>query len=162
MSAGRRILARMFDSLNETELKAVMAEAQRTERVAVARRVLAAGRICRLLPAAELDAAAIRIAAELGISRGRIAAQMRCGFELLERLPALAAVFAAGEVELRVTALAVWATRSVTDADVLARIDGKLARRAPGWNGLSREQVVALVDRNTASAARSTSPATAA
>ena len=73
-----------------------MAEAQRTERVAVARRVLAAGRLCRLMGAADRVMAAARVANELGISRGRAFAQMRCGLQLLERLPKLAAVFAAG------------------------------------------------------------------
>lgn len=133
-----------------------MAEAQRTERVAVARRVLAAGRLCRLMGAAGRDAATARIAAELGISRGRAFAQMRCGLQLLDRLPALAGVFAAGEVELRVVAAAVFRTQAITDAEVLARVDRALARRAPGWNELSREEVVAAVDRHVASGAAAT------
>lgn len=141
-------------------MRAVMAEAQRTERVAVARRVLAAGRLCRLMGAAGRDAAAARIAVELGISRERAFAQMRCGQQLLDRLPALASVFAAGEVELRVVAAAVFRTQEIGDADILARVDRQLARRASGWNELSREEVVAAVDRAVESEARL--PATAA
>jgi hypothetical protein len=143
----------MFDTLNGAELKAVMAEAQRTERMAVARRVLAAGRLCRLMGAAQRETVASRVAAELGISRARALAQMRCGQQLLERLPALAAVFAAGEVDLRVVAAAVFRTQSIADAEALSRVDRKLARRAPGWNELSREQVVAIIDRSIASVA---------
>jgi len=145
-------IVRMFDTLNGTELKAVIAEAQRTERVAVARRVLAAGRLCRLMGPAGRDAATARIATELGISRGRAFAQMRCGQQLLDRLPAFAEVFAAGEVELRVAAAAVFRTQSITDAEVLAFVDQKLARRAPGWNPLSREQVTELVEGHIAAA----------
>lgn len=130
-----------------------MAEAQRTERVAAARRVLAAGRLCRLLGPAGRDAAAARIGTELGISRGRAFAQMRCGLQLLDRLPELAAVFAAGEVELRVVAAAVFRTQTIADAGVLARVDRKLARRASAWNDLSREEVLSAVDRNIAAAA---------
>ncbi len=130
-----------------------MAEAQRTERVAAARRVLAAGRLYRLMGPARRDAAAARIGAELGISRGRASAQMRCGLQLLDRLPELAAVFAAGEVELRVVAAAVFRTQAIADAGVLARVDRKLARRAPDWNELSREEVVSAVDRIITAAA---------
>ncbi|MCW1958642.1 MAG: 13E12 repeat family protein [Mycobacterium sp.] len=150
----------MFDTLSESELKAVMAEALRTERVAVARRILAAGRLCRRMGAADRDVAAARIANQLGISRGRAFAQMRCGVQLLERLPALAAVFAAGEVELRVVAAAGFPTQPITDAGLPARVDHKLARCAPGWNELSREEVVVAVDRNIAADVRP--PATAA
>lgn len=155
------MIARMFDTLNGTELKAVIAEAQRTERIAVARRVLAAGRLCRLMGPAGRDAAAARIATELGISRGRAFAQMRCGQQLLDRLPVFAEVFAAGEVELRVAAAAVFCTQLITDAEVLAFVDQKLARRAPGWNPLSREQITELVEGHIAAAPART-PATAA
>ena len=138
-----------------------MAEAQRTERVAVARRVLAAGRLCRLMGPAGRDAAAARIAIELGVSRGRALAQMRCGQQLLDRLPALAAAFAAGEVDLRVAAVAVFSTQSITGAGVLARVDEKLSRRAGGWNGLSREQIAELIDGYIAAATASATSASA-
>lgn len=134
-----------------------MAEAQRTERVAVARRVLAAGRLYRLMGIARQDAAAARIATELGISRSQAFAQMRCGLQLLDRLPMLAGVFAAGEVELRVAAAAAFRTQSIGEAGLLAFVDETLAGRARRWNDMSREQVVEAVDRaiNSANAAMS-------
>lgn len=133
-------------------MRAVMAEAQRTERVAVARRVLAAGRLYRLMGTAGRDAAAARIANELGISRSRAFSEMRCGLQLLDRLPALAAVFAAGEVELRVAAAAAMGTQSIADAELLGHVDEVLAGRVRRWNELSREQVMEAVERAVAAA----------
>ncbi len=129
-----------------------MAEAQRTERVAVARRVLAAGRLYRLMGAAGRDAAAARIATELGISRERAFAEMRCGLLLLDRLPGLATVFAAGEVELRVAAAAAFRTQSIRDAELLVLVDEIVAGRSRRWNDMSREQVMEACDRAVASA----------
>jgi hypothetical protein len=71
---------------------------------------------------------------------------MNYGVELLERLPALAAVFAAGEVDFRVIATVVFRTGLITDPAVLAGIDAALAARAPRWNAHSRARVADLVD----------------
>jgi hypothetical protein len=98
----------MFDGLADSALLAEMAAAQRDERVAVARRLMAAGRLCQVrMSAVEADdrfqwcidnweAVAAEVGAELGISRGRASVQMNYGVELLERLPRLGAVFAPG------------------------------------------------------------------
>lgn len=148
----------MFESLGQADLLAEMAVAQRDERVAVARRLLAAGRLCQLrmadLEAADRmqwcidnwEAAAAEVGAELGISRGRASAQMNYGLELLERLPKLGEVFAAGAVDFRVIVTAVFRTGLITDPDVLARIDARLARTAGGWNALSRAKIAEVVD----------------
>ena len=147
-----------FDTKGGAELLAVMAEAQRDERVAVARRLLAAGRLCQLRMAdvdAEerfqwcvdnWEAVAAEVGAELGISRRRASTQMNYGVELLERLPKLAAAFAAGEVDFRVVAVAVFRTGLVTDEDVLAAIDARLAAAAPRWNAYSNTRIAELVD----------------
>lgn len=148
----------MFESLGQADLLAEMAVAQRDERVAVARRLLAAGRLCQLrmadVEAADRmqwcidnwEAAAAEVGAELGISRGRASAQMNYGLELLERLPKLGEVFAAGAVDFRVIVTAVFRTGLITDPDVLARIDARLARTAGGWNALSRAKIAEVVD----------------
>ena len=148
----------MFDGMGGAGLLAEMAGAQRDERVAVARRLLAAGRLCQLRMADVDDAdrlqwcidnweaVAAEVGAELGISRGRASAQMNYGVELLERLPALAAVFAAGEVDFRVIATVVFRTGLITEPAVLAGIDTALAARAPRWNAYSRARVADLVD----------------
>ena len=148
----------MFERVDGAGLLAEMAGAQRAERVAVARRLLAAGRLCQLRMADVDDAdrlqwcidnweaVAAEVGAELGISRGRASSQMNYGVELLERLPALAAVFAAGEVDFRVIATVVFRTGLITDPAVLAGIDAALAVRAPRWNAHSRARVADLVD----------------
>lgn len=150
----------MFDDLDQVGLLAEMAGSQRAERVAVARRLLAAGRLVQLraADAAEdmdrlnwcvdnWEAVAAEVGAELGISRHRASSQMNYGVELLERLPRLAAVFAAGEVDFRVVAAIVFRTGLITDPALLAQIDTELAARAGRWNALSHKRVVQLVDK---------------
>ena len=148
----------MFDSLDEPALLAEMAAAQCVERASVARRLLAAGRLCQLRMADVADedrtqwcidnweAVAAEVGAELGISRGRASSQMNYGLELLERLPKLGAAMAAGLVDFRVIVVVVFRTGLITDPDVLATIDAQLAAAAPRWNGLSRNRVTELVD----------------
>ena len=148
----------MFDTDSESWLLAEMSEAQRAERRAVARRLLAAGKLCQLRMAEvhpddrmnwcidNWEAVAAEVGAELGITRHRASSQMNYGIELLQRLPKLGAVFAAGEVDFRIIAVAVFRTGLITDADVLATIDARLADRAPRWNALSQKRVAEAVD----------------
>ena len=148
----------MFDSSGEATLLVEMSCAQRDERAAVARRLMAAGRLCqvRMADRDALDrlqwcidnweAVAAELGAELGISRARASSQMNYGLELLERLPKLGAVMAAGLVDFRVIAVVVFRTGLINDAQVLAEIDAQLAAVAPGWNALSRRRVTELVD----------------
>jgi hypothetical protein len=148
----------MFELLDEPALLERMRSAQRCERVAIADRLLAAGRLCQLRMAVidEIDrmqwcidnweAVAAEVGAELGISRGRASSQMNYGVELLERLPKLGAVFAAGDVDFRVIAVAVFRTGLITDADALAAIDSRLAGKTPRWNSYSRNRIAELVD----------------
>ena len=147
----------MFESTTAGVL-AEMSGAQRDERVAAARRILAAGRLCQLRLADvhpedrtqwcidNWEAVAAEVAAELGISRGRASAQMNYGVELLERLPKLGAAFARGEVDFQVIAVAVFRTGLITDPKVLRKIDAVIAARAPGWNAMSRNRVSEVVD----------------
>ncbi|MGI9162608.1 MAG: HNH endonuclease signature motif containing protein [Mycobacterium sp.] len=149
----------MFDDLDDRGLLTSMREGQRAERRAVAQRLLAAGRLCqmRMAGADEMErlnwcvdnweAVAAEVGAELGISRNRASSQMNYGVELLERLPRVAAVFAAGDIDFRVVAAIVFRTGLITDPALLAQIDAKLAALAGGWNALSRKKVAQLVDR---------------
>src|SRR4029079_14937268 len=92
------------------------------------------------------EAVAAEVGAELGISRGRASSQMHYGTTLLERFPALGAVFLAGAVDFRVIAAAIFRTDLLTDTDALATIDAQLAAKAPSWNTLSREKITERVD----------------
>ena len=148
----------MFDSGEGAVLLAEMTDALRMERVSVARRLLAAGRLCQVRIADveegertqwcidNWEAVAAEVAAELGISRARASSHMNYGVELVERLPKLGAAMAAGEVDFQVIAVVVFRTGLITDEQVLAKIDNQLAAVAPGWNAFSRRRVAELVD----------------
>ena len=146
MSVARTTIECMFESSGQAELLSAMTTAQRDERMAVARRLFAAGRLCQLrmvdVDAADRlqwcidnwEAVAAEVGAELGISRGRASSQMNYGLELLERFPKLGAAFARGEVDFRVIVVVTFRTGLITDPDVLAAIDARLAAAASRWN----------------------------
>lgn len=133
-----------------------MRDEQRAERSAVARRLIAAGRLCQLRIAESGDrdmwcvdgweAVAAEVSAELGISRGRASSLMNNGMTLLERLPQLAAVCLSGEVDYRVLVAIEYRTGLMTDPAVLSEIDRELANRAPDWNSCSRAKLAELID----------------
>jgi hypothetical protein len=134
-----------------------MGEAQQADRAAFARQLLAVGAFTvRRIEAGtdehnfwcvdDWEVIAAEIGAELGISRGRASAQMGYGKTLIQRLPKLGAVFAAGLVDFRVISAAAYRTDLIVDKDALATVDTQLAITAPTWNTLSRETVAELVD----------------
>lgn len=150
----------MFESLGGPGLVAAMAAAQRDERSATARRVLAAGRLVQVRAGEAVDEmerlnwcidnweqVAAEVGAELGISRNRASSQMNYGVELLERLPRLGAAFAAGGVEFRVVRDIVFRVGLITDPAMLAKIDATLAERAATWNAYSPARVKQVIDR---------------
>ncbi|SDF08691.1 protein of unknown function [Mycolicibacterium neoaurum] len=129
----------------------------RTERTAVAAKVLAAGRFA-LARMAELghgfddlivddwELVAAELGAELGISRGRACTLITQGRDLLTRLPVFAQVFAGGGVDLRVLRVILHRCALITDPDITAVIDTQLAAAAPSWNALSDERIAELID----------------
>ena len=149
----------MFDEWDVPALFAEMADARHAERVAVARRVLAIGELCQRRMAGMADderaawcfdnwaATAAEVGARLGRSREWASAQMNYGLELVDRLPRLAARFAAGEVDWQAVAAAVFRTGLVTDPQIMARIDEVLAARVLVFNTLSRPKLAAIIDR---------------
>ena len=97
----------MFEECGEAELLDLMGDALQVERAASAQRLLAIGQYTVRRIAEQTDEhnrwavdgweqIAAEISAQLGISRKRASAQMSDGQSLIERLPKLAAVFAAG------------------------------------------------------------------
>ncbi|BBZ79876.1 hypothetical protein MANY_52130 [Mycolicibacterium anyangense] len=148
----------MFDALDESALLDTMRQAHHRERVAIAARILAAGRLAlRRIEAAATDnreqwcidnweLVAAEVGAELGISRNRASSQMQTGLDLIERLPQLAVLFAAGEVELHVVRVALHRTGLITDDDALASIDRRIVANAPKWNTLSRNKISDIID----------------
>jgi len=134
-----------------------MGDAQQVEWAAAAQRLMAIGQYTVRRIAEQTDEhnrwavdgweqIAAEISAQLGISRKRASAQMSDGQSLIERLPKLAEVFLAGQVDFRVIAAAIYRTDLIQDSDALASVDAQLAVKAPSWNKLSREKVAELVD----------------
>ncbi|BBX75156.1 hypothetical protein MSHI_30620 [Mycobacterium shinjukuense] len=64
-----------------------------------------------------------------------------------ERLPKVAEVFAAGEIDYRMLQTLVYRTDLITDAAVLARVDAELALRVRGWPSMTRGRLAAAIDR---------------
>ncbi len=135
----------------------VMRDGQRDERAAAARKVIAAGRFFVQRRAAleathddwcvdDWDVIAAEVAAELGVSRGRASSWMDHGQVLIERLPALGAVFLAGAVDFRIIRIVAFRTALLTDRDALAAIDEMLAYKASDWTAFSDQRVAQLVD----------------
>ena len=148
----------MFEALDDGGLLETMRRSQRDERMAIARRIVAAGRLCQRRMAAvdaadraqwcidNWEAVAAEVAAELGISRGRASSQMDYGVQLLERLPRLGRLFASGAIDFRIVIVAVFRTGLITDPGILAAVDEELADRAAGWNTFSRKRITEIVD----------------
>ncbi|SBS71889.1 conserved hypothetical protein [uncultured Mycobacterium sp.] len=148
----------MFEQLDDTDLLDTMRQGQRTERLGIADRVLAAGRLCQRrmsqVDAAERaqwcidnwEAVAAEVAAELGVSRGRASNEMDYGLQLIERLPKLGALFASGALEFRIVVAATFRTGLVRDPAMLDAIDKRIARNAEQWNAFSRKKIAEIID----------------
>ncbi|AKK26564.1 HNH endonuclease signature motif containing protein [Mycobacterium sp. EPa45] len=149
----------MFDGTEtDAALLETMSQALRTERKAIAERLLAAGRLClRRMNAVDAadraqwcidnwEAVAAEVGAELGISQGRASSQMNYGVQLIERLPKLGVLFASGAIDYRIVITAVFRTGLITETDVLDAVDTRLAKHAAGWNTLSEEKLKEKID----------------
>lgn len=147
----------MFEDCGDAELLEAVGQAQAAQRAAFARQLLAVGtfavrrmdQVCverELWCVDQWEAIAAEVGAELGISRGRASSQMSHGQALIERFPTLGQVFAAGLVDFRIIAAAIFRTDLIQSPEVLAQIDARLAAAAPGWNKLSRDKITELVD----------------
>ena len=77
---------------------------------------------------------------------------MRYALAMRERLPRVAAVFRAGDIDYRLFQTIVYRTDLITDAAVLAAVDGELAVRASRWPSMTRGQPAGEVDKIVAKA----------
>jgi hypothetical protein len=145
----------MFDECPAAELIDVMASAGRAESVAVARRLGAvAGLYARrrqvyveanLWCTDVFEAVAAEVSAAQNISRARASAQVRQAVSLFERLPAVAAVFARGEVDYRLVQTVITRTENVEDA-VIGDLDRSLAQKVSRWMRLSGPKLRDRID----------------
>ncbi|MDD7811151.1 HNH endonuclease signature motif containing protein [Mycobacterium sp. CSUR Q5927] len=91
-------------------------------------------------------AAALRISQALAGSRLRYARAMR------EELPKVAAVFRAGDIDLRLFQTIVYRTELITDREVLAAVDAALALQVPRWASLTAARLAGKIDKIVANA----------
>lgn len=145
----------MFELSALPDLIDAMGQASRAESAAIARRLAAVGELyarrSRQWGERELwctdpfDAVAAEVSAAQNISRGRAGTQIRHARELRERLPGVAAVFAAGTIDYRMVSIMIARTSNVT-AESITELDVVLAREAPRWMKLSGPKLADRID----------------
>jgi len=160
------VIAR-FDELAErcypsrTPESAVLVErigaSGRAENRAVAAQLAAVGELfCyRLSRCAEtedwaidtMEAVAAEVAAELRISQGLAASRVRYARAMRERLPRVAELFLAGDIDFRMFATLVFRTDWIVDAEVLAGVDATLAANVARWPSMTQGRLGAQVDK---------------
>ncbi|HEU4360825.1 MAG TPA: HNH endonuclease signature motif containing protein [Mycobacterium sp.] len=91
-------------------------------------------------------AAALRISQALAGSRLTYARAMR------ERLPKVAEVFKAGDIDLRLFQTIAYRTDLITDREVMAAVDEGLAVAVPRWPSMTASRLAGKIDRIVAKA----------
>ncbi|WP_179960863.1 HNH endonuclease signature motif containing protein [Mycolicibacter hiberniae] len=97
-------------------------------------------------------AVAAEVAAGLRISQGLAASRLRYARAMREQLPKVAQVFKAGDIDIRMFQTIVYRTGLITDADVLAAVDGQLAAQVARWPSLTLSRLAGRIDKIVAKA----------
>src|SRR3984893_8336035 len=93
------------------------------------------------------EAVAAEVAAALRISQGLAGSRLRYARAMRERLPQVADVFKAGDIDFRTFATIVYRTDLITDDEVLATVDGQLAVNGARWASMTRARLAGQVDK---------------
>jgi hypothetical protein len=93
------------------------------------------------------DSVTLEISTVLRCSRAWAASQVRTAHALRYQLPRLGARFVAGDIDEQVFRACVFRTGLIVDEAVLARVDERLAERAPGWKVMGRSQLAGRIDK---------------
>jgi hypothetical protein len=86
------------------------------------------------------------VAAALRISSAKAGSYMNYGLAMMQ-LPAVAAIFIAGDIDLQMFQTVVYRTALITDDHVLAEVDRRLAQRAERWPSMTRGRLASEIDR---------------
>ncbi len=139
-----------------------MCGAWRTEARATADRLDAVGELFELRRAQrgeEADwavdttaAVGAEVGAALRISLAMAGGYLRHALAMRERLPRVAGLFRAGDIDYRMFETLVFRTDLITDAQVLAAVDGQLAANVARWPSMTRGRLAAQVDKIVARA----------
>ncbi len=144
--------------LDDTGVVDAIGELTRAENAICARKLAAMaelfGRRTGLEDAGDRDmwwvdpdaAVAAEIGAAGGISQGLALSQTHRGVALRDRLPRIAALFAAGVISDLLVRTIVWRTALIESPGALARVDLELAERVTRWGALSEKKTEAAID----------------
>jgi hypothetical protein len=94
----------------------------------------------------DLDATAAEIAAALNIGHGRASGEMDLAVTLRDRLPRVAALFTAGDLNARRVWLIDSRTQLVTDPEALTALDSAIAERITTWGPLPEYRLIESLD----------------
>jgi hypothetical protein len=93
------------------------------------------------------EAVTAEVAAALRISQALAGSRLRYARAMRERLPKVAEVFKAGDIDFRIFATIVYRTDLITDPDVLAAVDAQLALNVPRWPSMTRGRLAGQIDK---------------
>ena len=85
------------------------------------------------------------VAAALRLSLGKANSYMNYALAML-RLPAVAAVFEAGDIDCRLFQAIVYRTHLVTNCDAMAEVDAELAAKVARWPSMTRGKLATEID----------------
>jgi hypothetical protein len=145
----------MFEMFSDAELIDAMGEATRDESAMIAQRLSAVGELharrarelaeCRFWLTDPFEAVAAEISAAQNISRGRARGQISTALVLRDELPAVAKVFATGEIDYRMVDMIISRTANVDPARK-HDLDDAVARHCRKWMRLSKPKLRDRID----------------
>ncbi len=93
-----------------------------------------------------MEAVTAEVAAALRISQGLAGSRLRYAWAMRERLPKVAEVFKAGDIDYRAFQTIVYRTDLITDREVLTVVDAELAVKVARWPSMTRGRLAGQVD----------------
>ncbi len=92
------------------------------------------------------DAVCAQIAAAEAITSGSASRQLLIAIALRDRLPRVAAQFAAGTLSYRVVSAIVWRTALIKDPNAIGAVDAAVADAAVAWGAMSAKKMELAID----------------
>lgn len=92
-------------------------------------------------------AVAAEVAAALRISQGMASSRLRFARAMRERLPRVAQVFEAGDIDVWTFRTIAYRTDLITDREVLAAVDRELAVKVTRWPSMSASRLAGMIDK---------------
>ncbi|BBY25333.1 HNH endonuclease signature motif containing protein [Mycobacterium stomatepiae] len=93
------------------------------------------------------DAISAEVAAALHISQGLASSYLNYSRAMRNRLPRIGAAFIAGDISYSTFQAIVYRTDLITDPEIMAAVDAKLAAKVRQWPSMTRGRLNAAVDR---------------